>query len=41
MAEGGFNLRKWVTNSKELKRKIDLHEKVQGNGDNVVNDRES
>ena len=41
MAEGGFNLRKWVTNSKELKEKIDLHEKVQGNGDNVVNDHES
>ena len=38
MAEGGFKLRKWVTNSKELKEKIDLHEKVQGNGDNVVND---
>ena len=41
MAEGGFKLRKWVTNSKELKGKIDLHEKVQGNGDNVVNDHES
>ena len=41
MAEGGFKLRKWVTNSKELKGKIDLHEKVQGNGDNVANDHES
>ena len=31
MAEGGLKLRNWVTSSKELKGKIDLHEKVQGN----------
>ena len=41
MGQGGFKLRKWVTNSKELKRKIDLHEEDKGNEKNVVNDHES
>ena len=41
MGQGGFKLRKWVTNSKELKRKIDLHEEGKGNEKNVVSDHES
>ena len=41
MGQSGFTLRKWVTNSKELKRKIDLHEEDKGNKKNVVRDHES
>ena len=41
MGQGCFKLIKWVTNSKELKRKIDLHEQDKGNEKNVVSDHES
>ena len=41
MAQGGFRLRKWLTNSDVLKNKIEMHEKDQGTSAQSINDHES
>jgi hypothetical protein len=42
MAQGGFNMRKWLTNSRMLKDKIDLEEKaIDRKSDDRIDENES
>ncbi|XP_028416058.1 uncharacterized protein LOC114539642 [Dendronephthya gigantea] len=41
MAQGGFRLRKWLTNSEVLRSKLEIHEKDQGSSEQSINDQET